>query len=288
MPTGERTRYLVAAVAIVALVGLATALVYTAPGQQLDDLSAEAAAALKVWTRDSVPWRLLKGAVVVVLIAVPVVGLGWGWMARPIRRRSVLVGAGVIAVSFGIAQVAKDLLPRPDLLDRVTPLPFNTMPSGHATAAAATVVACYLVSDARWRPLVRVLGAIYVGVIVGFVLLTAMHRLSDILAAFAVVGTVTTAVSMVHCVEAEETGVGVTALLRSVAIGLGVIALIAFAHLAVDVRSGVARPEQFTGLVAAIVSSCAWAALLAAGLAALGRGRAAGGPAVTTSDRVHP
>lgn len=254
----------------------------TAKGQQLDDLSAQAAAALKVWTRDTVPWRALKGGVYVVLIAVPILVLGWAWLRRPIRRRAAVVGAAIITVSFFVGQAIKALTPRPDLAERSSPLPFNTLPSGHTVAAAATVVAVYLVCDTAWRARVRVAGAGYAGAVAAFVLLTAMHRLSDVLSAFFLVAAVASLASLALIdpdvdsespdVDSESPDAGTTVLLRSVAVGLSVISALAYARLAFPLGARASRPEQFSALVAAITAAFAAALAGAAALPTLVRG----------------
>jgi membrane-associated phospholipid phosphatase len=104
-----------------------------------------------------------------------------------IRRRWSL--ALVAAVVLGGANVTTRVLKlyvldRPDLGHG--PL-FNTLPSGHTTAAASVAVAVLLVVPPRVRPWIAVLGAGYAGATGVSTLIGQWHRPSDVLAGLLVV-----------------------------------------------------------------------------------------------------
>ncbi|RMI00299.1 phosphatase PAP2 family protein, partial [Cellulomonas triticagri] len=104
-----------------------------------------------------------------------------------VRRRwaLALVAGGVLAGANVTTQVLKKVvLERPELGHG--PL-FNTLPSGHTTAAASVAVAVLLVVPPRARPWAAVLGALYAAATGVSTLIGQWHRPSDVVAALLVV-----------------------------------------------------------------------------------------------------
>lgn len=103
------------------------------------------------------------------------------------RRRwgLALVAAGVLAGANVTTRVLKYwVLDRPDLGYGPD---FNTLPSGHTTAAASVAAAVLLVVPPRTRPWVAVLGGAYAGATGVSTLVGQWHRPSDVVAGLLVV-----------------------------------------------------------------------------------------------------
>jgi membrane-associated phospholipid phosphatase len=121
---------------------------------------------------------------VVAVIAVALVR-GRPWLA--------LAAAAIVLGSNVTTELLKHLLasPRPGWLfpSGYSPLPPDSWPSGHSTAAMSLVLSAVLVSPGRLRPAVAALGgALAVGV--GYsVLATGMHYPSDVLGGYLVAAT---------------------------------------------------------------------------------------------------
>lgn len=104
-----------------------------------------------------------------------------------VRRRwgLALVAAGVLAGANVTTRVLKYwVLGRPDLGHGPD---FNTLPSGHTTAAASVAAAVLLVVPPRTRPWVAVLGAAYGAATGVSTLIGQWHRPSDVVAGLLVV-----------------------------------------------------------------------------------------------------
>jgi membrane-associated phospholipid phosphatase len=104
-----------------------------------------------------------------------------------VRRRwgLALVAAGVLAGANVTTRVLKYwVLDRPDLGYGPD---FNTLPSGHTTAAASVAVAVLLVVPPRVRPWAAVLGAAYAAATGVSTLIGQWHRPSDVVAGLLVV-----------------------------------------------------------------------------------------------------
>lgn len=157
------------------LLGLYVVAVRTVTGQRVDNeilwrLEADAALAERL-----LPLLTYAGPVVMVGLCVLtcLYGLSRGW------RTAAGAGLGA-AVCLAAPQVLKLALPRPQLADP-WPLP-NSLPSGHAAAVAALVVALLVVVPRSARGAVLIVGSAAVGVM-GLLLITlGHHRLSDIAA----------------------------------------------------------------------------------------------------------
>ncbi|WP_460462039.1 phosphatase PAP2 family protein [Arthrobacter pigmenti] len=105
------------------------------------------------------------------------------------RRRWTAAGIAV-AAAIGAnltTQVLKEVLQRPEL--GVQTLGSNSLPSGHATLAASSAAAVFLVVSPRWRPLAAALGGSYAVVAGAATLINLWHRPADVMVAFLVVGT---------------------------------------------------------------------------------------------------
>lgn len=107
-----------------------------------------------------------------------------------IVRRS-LYAPVVAALAFGAAtgstQVLKHLvLSRPDM--GISEATMNSFPSGHTTVATSALIAVFLVTSPRWRPLIAACGGLYAAVTGISTFALGWHRPSDIVAAYLVAG----------------------------------------------------------------------------------------------------
>ena len=106
------------------------------------------------------------------------------------RRLRVLLAVAAILLGANITtEVLKHLLaaPRPGAyMSGIWPLPINSFPSGHSTAAMSLMAAMVLATPARLRPVVAAVGTL-LAIAVGYsVLATGMHYPSDVLGGFLV------------------------------------------------------------------------------------------------------
>lgn len=127
------------------------------------------------------PWAKVYGTVNATTVAVGLVTLvliGW---RRKIPVRGV-AAASVAGISILVAELLKlVVLPRPNLLGAARWLAHRSYPSGHATVALAFTAAALLVAGQRWRPTIALVGAGYSALMTISLLLTANHRLGDVL-----------------------------------------------------------------------------------------------------------
>lgn len=136
---------------------------------------------------DLVHWAAVK-----VLENVPVIAIGGGVLLASLiggvtrRLKHLVVGLAAAATALLITELAKHVvLTRTDT--GATDFLHNSLPSGHATVAAAAALAVFLVAPPRWRPLAALLGGAF-AVTVGILLVIGQwHRPSDVIAAFLVV-----------------------------------------------------------------------------------------------------
>ncbi|PPK93174.1 PAP2 superfamily protein [Kineococcus xinjiangensis] len=184
-PTGPRTAAGLAAAATALLASLAVlyaVCVLTPVGQRHEDAvhSAAGAGAEGTWPTGEVltllgllsPAHLLAG---LALVAVPAL----------LRRRPLRAGvaAGVVLVAVALTELLKlVVLPRPGLAPGTGAALHNSLPSGHASAAVALVLALLLVVPARWRLPVGVVGGAAAAAVAGAVVDAGWHRVSDVLA----------------------------------------------------------------------------------------------------------
>lgn len=104
------------------------------------------------------------------------------------RRRVVTLGitAGFVAAANVTTQIVKHgWLDRPELIPGAGTS--NALPSGHTTMAASAAVALFLAADARHRPLVGTLAAVWGGGWGAYIFIERWHRPSDMVAAYLVV-----------------------------------------------------------------------------------------------------
>jgi hypothetical protein len=187
------------AVAIVLVAAVYGGLVLTEPGQRLENLglagaelrgASDRAESLDNLSHISV---LAFGGAILFVFGVA--------LARRRANLGLLAGA-VMALSVVIAEVLKDVLPRPELFPAAAWLMRNTFPSGHATVAAAIGVGAILVSPDRVRWLVVPAAAIYASAIGQATQVAGWHRLSGAVAGVLLV----TAVASLALVVAADRG----------------------------------------------------------------------------------
>jgi membrane-associated phospholipid phosphatase len=101
------------------------------------------------------------------------------------KRIDLAVAAAVLVLAAnGTTQVLKDSLPRPPFDGLTYP---NSLPSGHATAAASVAFALILVLPPALRATAALIGAAYTAVISIGTVWAQWHRPSDLIAALLVV-----------------------------------------------------------------------------------------------------
>ncbi|MEW1814502.1 phosphatase PAP2 family protein [Streptomyces diastaticus] len=88
---------------------------------------------------------------------------------------------GVVIATVGAKELARAVLPRPDLVDARVSLVEASFPSGHVAVPAGLVLAAVLVASPRLRPYVAGAGMLWLAVTAGTVLATYHHRPSDVL-----------------------------------------------------------------------------------------------------------
>jgi membrane-associated phospholipid phosphatase len=177
-----------AVLSALALAALTAVFLNTGRGQVVDDLGRDSTATGAAADYSEQFLTVLSTGVVVACLA------GLALVALVQRRWQEALGALVLVAGANITtQVAKAALARPDFgVDVGAP---NSLPSGHTTVAASLGAAALLVAPARWRPAVAVPAAGYAAATGVATLFGGWHRPADVLAALAVVGAWTLAVS---------------------------------------------------------------------------------------------
>lgn len=118
-------------------------------------------------------------------------------LLRLLRVRG-LAAVGLLVAANVATLVLKGVLPRPDLgLREVTPATWNSLPSGHSTAAFSVVVAVLFVVPGRVRMATAVIGVGYVSVTAVATMSAGWHRAGDSLAAFLLVAALTAVAGIV-------------------------------------------------------------------------------------------
>lgn len=172
-------------VALVAVVGIGVTwrvFVGTEQGQAVDQASLDGAhiGQNRLWeVAEPVLDVVSVGFIAAAIVACAVIAF--------VRRRwgLALVAAGVLAGANVSTRVLKHwVLDRPDLGHGPD---FNTLPSGHTTAAASVAAAVLLVVPPRARPWAAVLGGAYAGATGVSTLVGQWHRPSDVVAGLLVV-----------------------------------------------------------------------------------------------------
>lgn len=160
---------------------------YTIRGQMLDTLALSG----NDTGRDQVagPLDTALNAISVASLALVLVVVGTIAVAR--RRYSLAIMAVVMVVGSTLTtKILKDqVITRPDFgADLEWTGAGNSMPSGHAAAAAAFAVALVLVLPPAARGLASLIGATYAAVVGVATLSSGWHRPSDVIAAYLIVG----------------------------------------------------------------------------------------------------
>lgn len=171
-----------AAAAIISLTAVYWFFVRTQTGQEIDQLAFDGA---KIGHQILAPFVLsflrslpLVAAIIAFVFAVVVSASRRRWYLF-----ALAIGSGVAANVT--TQVLKYLLPRPDL--GVDGFAYNSLPSGHTTMAAASVLVVFLVASPPWRGWAALAGATFT-VITGVATLAGQwHRPSDVVASLLVV-----------------------------------------------------------------------------------------------------
>lgn len=167
------------------VVGTWWAAVRTVRGQRLDALSYRGSS-IGAWRVADQAWRLLghvsTPTLAIVLVAIMLVALlrkQW-WLS--------LEAAAVIGGANLTTQLLKNVVfDRPVLIDWAGGAAWNSLPSGHTTAAASAAVAGLLVVPRLLRPVIAVLGALVATVFGYSTIVGQWHRPADVVAAVFVV-----------------------------------------------------------------------------------------------------
>jgi hypothetical protein len=148
----------------------------TTPGQRIENLALLGAELRSDADRAAALDRLSSVTVAIFALALVAV-LATGFL----RRREVLAvtAAGSMVIAVLLAEVLKDVLPRPVLVDGPAWLLRNSFPSGSAAVAASIAIGALLVVPDRLRWAVLVAGVIFAALIGESVQTTGWHRLSD-------------------------------------------------------------------------------------------------------------
>lgn len=171
-----------AVAAMISLVAVYWFFVRTQTGQEIDQLAFDGA---KIGHQTLAPYVLsflhslpLVAAIIAFVLAVVVSAVRRSWFLF-----ALAIGSAVAANLS--TQFLKFLLPRPDL--GVDGFAYNSLPSGHTTVAAASVLVVFLVASPQWRGWTALAGATFT-VIAGVATLAGQwHRPSDVVAALLVV-----------------------------------------------------------------------------------------------------
>jgi membrane-associated phospholipid phosphatase len=168
--------------------------VQTAGGQRLENLALAGAAFRDAGEIEGSLTSLSRISVLSFAAAIILVAL----IAIARRRwRLAVVTAVLMAGSVIGAEILKDVLPRPILVEAPSWLLPNTFPSGHATIAVASGLGLLVVAPERLRWLVLPIAAVYAAVIAQAIQVAGWHRLSGTLGAAFLVTSVACAVLVV-------------------------------------------------------------------------------------------
>ncbi|MEW2489959.1 phosphatase PAP2 family protein [Streptomyces sp. NPDC048411] len=88
---------------------------------------------------------------------------------------------GIVMVTLGSKELARMILPRPDLVDAHVSLIEPSFPSGHVAIPAGLALGATLVASPRIRPYATAAGMLWLAVSAGAVQATYHHRPSDVL-----------------------------------------------------------------------------------------------------------
>jgi hypothetical protein len=173
---GAWLRFAAAAIASVAAFWAVYAVfVLTEPGQRSENLGLLGAVLRSEADRQASLGRLSLISLVSFGLAVVLV-----FLVATMRRRARLgiVAAAVMVISIVAAEILKEVLPRPALVDGPAWILRNDFPSGHSTIAAGIGVAMLLVSPDRLRWFALPTAVVIAGFIGQATQVAGWHRLS--------------------------------------------------------------------------------------------------------------
>jgi len=174
--TSAGVRFGLAAAGSLGLFGLVYwGLVLSRAGQRLENLALMGAQLRGDAAREASLGVLSQ--VTVLSLALAIIGLV---AVAAIRKRpglGVLVAA-VVGGSTALAEILKDVLPRPELVSGPAWILRNDFPSGTATVAAGLGIGALLVAPDRLRWVILPIGALFAAVIGQSTQITGWHRMS--------------------------------------------------------------------------------------------------------------
>ena len=183
MPASRRFGF-AALLAVGGFVVAYAALILTETGQQLENMALRGAhQELDEIKAESIA-ELHEVSMASFAVAVAIV-MGVALLRR--RPRLALTVALIMGVSVVIAEVAKRLLPRPDLADTPPNWLHNSFPSGHVTVAVAIGIGAVIVAPYALRWLVTIGSASFAAAISMDVATAGWHRLSGVIGAMLLV-----------------------------------------------------------------------------------------------------
>ena len=247
---GAWLRFAAAAIASVAAFwAVYAAFVLTEPGQRSENLGLLGAVLRSEADRQASLGRLSLISLVSFGLAVVLV-----FLVATMRRRARLgiLAAGVMVTSIVAAEILKEVLPRPALVDGPAWILRNDFPSGHSTIAAGIGVAMLLVSPDRLRWFALPAAVLIAGFIGQATQVAGWHRLSGSIGGVLLV----VAVALAGLVVLDRAGLvapsahgRVSARLRGLLVGLGaVLILLGAIVLAIFVAFPLLRaPEGASG-----------------------------------------
>lgn len=157
--------------------------VRTSPGKILDDrlLQATLRMAADTGAGTFTAWPLAISAATLLLITIAlVIGLG----AAQQRWLDVAAAIALLLTATLLAQVLKSRLVRPHSLP-VLDDAGNSFPSGHVSLAAASMLALAIVAPPLLRPVILLVGWLWIGAVSAATVVAGWHRPSDTLGAIA-------------------------------------------------------------------------------------------------------
>lgn len=164
--------------------GTYLAIVTTEPGQRIENLALRGAE-----LRGPVDQQASLDVLSMVTAAMFGIAVTVVFIAGLVLRRPGLGSAAVAVMVLSAvgAELLKDVLVRPELVQGPRWLLRNSFPSGTATVAASVAVGAFLIAPNRVRWLVLPVGAIFAGAVAHAVQASGWHRLSDTIGATALV-----------------------------------------------------------------------------------------------------
>ena len=202
------------------------AFVLTEPGQQSENLGLLGAVLRSEADRQASLGRLSLISLVSFGLAVVLV-----FLVATMRGRTWLglTAATVMLISILAAEILKELLPRPALVDGPAWILRNDFPSGHSTIAAGIGVAMLLVSPDRLRWLALPVAALIAGFIGQATQVAGWHRLSGsvggVLLVVAVASSALVVLARTGLVSPSAHG-RVSTRLQAILVGLGAILIL--------------------------------------------------------------